>query len=133
MKPKRGFAKDIYEILLAEGPLAYNGIHKRLRQRNIRASAKQVKKALTNMQTRKQLRRAEHCKKKFVVANAVMRQTDAFSAEPVDLHQPVNKTPERAQIEPYEALSNAGWREVALVAAIAAISAALTTIILEYL
>jgi hypothetical protein len=133
MKPNRGFAKDIYEILLAEGPLAYNGIHKRLRQRNIRASAKQVKKALTNMQARKQLRRAEHCKNKFVVASAVMRQTDALSAEPVDLHQPVNKTPERAQIEPHEALSNAGWREVALVAAIAAISAALTTIILEYL
>ena len=115
MKPNRGFAKDIYEILQAEGPLAYNGIHKRLRERNIRASSKQVKKALTNMQNRKQLQRTEHCKKKFVavpalesndLANMVMEWNEggreayieARKANPSPTHPEATETPEESQI-----------------------------------
>jgi hypothetical protein len=45
----------------------------------------------------------------------------------------VEKTPEKALIGQHEPLNETGWRDVVLVTAIAAISAALTTIILEYL
>jgi hypothetical protein len=133
MKPKRGFARDIYEIVQADGPLAYNGIHERLRKRKVRMSKDQVKRCLINMQQREQLVRSDQNYNKFVVVEITKAVERAQMPDPIQPPSPVEKTPERAQIEPYEALSNAGWRGVALVAAIAAISAALTTIILEYL
>ena len=65
MKPKHGFSKEIYSIVEAHGPLAYNGIHSRLRERKIRLSKDQVKRALNNMQQRDQLVRSEHNRKKL--------------------------------------------------------------------
>ena len=67
MKPKHGFSKEIYSIVEAHGPLAYNGIHSRLRERKVRMSKDQVKRALNNMQQRDQLVRSEHNRNKFVV------------------------------------------------------------------
>ena len=70
MKPKRGFAKEIYEIVQADGPLAYNGIHERLRKRKVRMSKNQVKRCLINMQQRRQLvKSGQHYNKFVVVAN----------------------------------------------------------------
>ena len=44
MKPKHGFSKEIYAIVKSHGPLAYNGIHSRLRERSVRMSKDQVRK-----------------------------------------------------------------------------------------
>jgi hypothetical protein len=67
VKPKRGFAREIYEIVQADGPLAYNGIHERLRKRKVRMSKNQVKRCLINMQQRRQLVKSGQHYNKFVV------------------------------------------------------------------
>ncbi len=132
MKPKRGFARDIYEIVQADGPLAYNGIHKRLRERKVRMSKHQVQRCLINMQQRKQLVRSEQNFNKFVVVenkNAVER---AETPDPIQSPSLVEKTPESVEITPTEGLSQLDSSTITLIAAIAAGTAALTTIILRF-
>ena len=87
MKPRNGFSKEIYSIVKAHGPLAYNGIHSRLRERSVRMSKDQVKKTLSNMVQRDQLVRSEHNPKKFVVVgfDEDVIISDPVSTPPVDL------------------------------------------------
>jgi len=132
MKPKRGFARDIYEIVQADGPLAYNGIHKRLRERKVRMSKHQVQRCLINMQQRKQLVRSEQNFNKFIVVenkNAVER---AETPDPIKSPSLVEKTPQSVEITPTEGLSQLDSTTITLIAAIAAGTAALTTIILRF-
>ena len=102
MKPKRGFAKDIYEILQADGPLAYNSIHKRLRERKIRMSKQQVQRCLINMQQRKQLVRSEQNFNKFLVVEHNKAVESAETPDPIQSPSLVEKTPESAEITPPE-------------------------------
>ena len=125
MTPNRGFAKDIYQIVQENGPIAYGGIHKRLRERKIRASTKQVKKALSNMVHRNKLARAEHCDKKFILA-----QKPAFKLEPTPTPTQVEKTPERDEITPSRGLFSI---DLAILTVIAVITSALTTMVLRNL
>jgi len=130
MKPNRGFAKDIYEIVEENGPVAYGGIHKRLRERKIRVSSKQVKKSLSNMVHRNNLARADHCSNKFVVANPKTHQKPAFELELTPTPTQVEKTPERDEITPPRGLFNI---DLAILAVIAVITSALTTIVMRSL
>ena len=132
MKPKRGFARDIYEIVQADGPLAYNGIHKRLRERKIRMSKNQVQRCLINMQQRKQLVRSEQNFNKFVVVENNKAVESAEMLDPIQSPSIVEKTPERAEITPTEGLSQLDSSTITLIAAIAAGTAALTSIILRF-
>jgi len=132
MKPKRGFARDIYEIVQADGPLAYNGIHKRLRERKIRMSKHQVQRCLINMQQRKQLVRSEQNFNKFVVVENNKAVESAEMLDPIQSPSLVEKTPERAEITPTEGLSQLDSSTITLIAAIAAGTAALTSIILRF-
>ncbi len=132
MKPKRGFARDIYEIVQADGPLAYNGIHKRLRERKIRMSKNQVQRCLINMQQRKQLVRSEQNFNKFVVVENNKAVESAEMLDPIQSPSLVEKTPERAEITPTEGLSQLDSSTITLIAAIAAGTAALTSIILRF-
>lgn len=132
MKPTRGFARDIYEIVQADGPLAYNGIHKRLRERKIRMSKHQVQRCLANMQQRKQLVRSEQTFKKFVVVDNNKAIESAEILDPIQSPSLVEKTPERAEITPIEGLSQLDLSTIALIATIAAGTAAITTIILRF-
>lgn len=132
MKPKRGFARDIYEIVQADGPLAYNGIHKRLRERKIRMSKNQVQRCLINMQQRKQLVRSEQNFNKFVVVENNKAVESAEMLDPIQSPSLVEKTPESVEITPTEGLSQLDSSTITLIAAIAAGTAALTSIILRF-
>ena len=132
MKPKRGFARDIYEIVQADGPLAYNGIHKRLRERDIRMSKAQVKRCLVNMQQRQQLVRSDQNYQKFSVVVSQEAQESLDMTDPIQSPSLVEKTPEKAEISPTEGLSQLDLSTIALIATIAAGTAALTSIILRF-
>jgi hypothetical protein len=128
MKPKHGFSKEIYAIVEAHGPLAYNGIHSRLRERNVRMSKDQVKRALNNMQQRDQLVRSEHNPKKFVVVG----HEDVIFSDPIPTPPVVEETPESAELPPSEGLTQLDSTAIIMIAAIAAGTAALTTIVLRF-
>ena len=129
MKPKHGFSKEIYSIVEAHGPLAYNGIHSRLRERKIRLSKDQVKRALNNMQQRDQLVRSEHNRKKFVVVGF---DESVIVPDPIPTPPAVEKTPEIEELPPSQGLPQLDSTAIAMIAAIAAGTAALTTIILRF-
>ena len=128
MKPKHGFSKEIYTIVKAHGPLAYNGIHTRLRERHVRMSKDQVKKTLSNMVQRNQLVRSEHNPKKFVI----VRHEDVIISDPIPTPPVVEKTAEIEELTPSEGLPQLDSTAIAMIAAIAAGTAALTTIILRF-
>jgi hypothetical protein len=130
MKPKHGFSKEIYTIVKANGPLAYSGIHARLRQRSVRMSKDQVLKTLSNMVQRNQLVRSERNPKKFVVVGF---DENVIVSDPVPTPPAVEKTPEIAELPPSEGLTQLDSTAITMIAAIAAGTAALTTIILRYL
>ena len=131
MKPKHGFSKEIYAIVKAHGPLAYNGIHSRLRERSVRMSKDQVKKTLSNMVQRNQLVRSEHNPKKFVVVD-YKEHEDVIISDPIPTPPFVEKTPEIEELTPSEGLSQLDATAITMIAAIAAGTAALTTIILRF-
>jgi hypothetical protein len=128
MKPKHGFSKEIYLIVKAHGPLAYNGIHSRLRERSVRMSKDQVKKTLSNMVQRNQLVRSEHNPKKFVVVG----HEDVIFSDPLPTPPTVEETPESAELPPSEGLTQLDSTAIIMIASIAAGTAALTTIILRF-
>jgi hypothetical protein len=130
MKPKHGFSKEIYTLVKANGPLAYSGIHARLRQRSVRMSKDQVLKTLSNMVQRNQLVRSERNPKKFVVVGF---DENVIVSDPVPTPPAVEKTPEIAELPPSEGLTQLDSTAITMIAAIAAGTAALTTIILRYL
>ena len=128
MKPRHGFSKEIYTIVKAHGPLAYNGIHSRLRERSVRMSKDQVKKTLSNMVQRDQLVRSERNPKKFVV----VAHENVIVSDPTPTPPVVEKTPERAELPPSQGLTQLDSTAIAMIAAIAAGTAALTTIVLRF-
>jgi hypothetical protein len=128
MKPKHGFSKEIYTIVKANGPLAYSGIHARLRQRSVRMSKDQVLKTLSNMVQRNQLVRSEHNPKKFVIVG----HENVIVSDPVPTPPAVEKTPEIAELPPSEGLTQLDSTAIIMIAAIAAGTAALTTIVLRF-
>jgi hypothetical protein len=128
MKPKHGFSKEIYTIVKAHGPLAYNGIHSRLRERSVRMSKDQVKKTLSNMVQRDQLVRSEHNPKKFVV----VKYEDVIISDPIPTPPAVEKTPESVELPPSQGLTQLDSTAITMIAAIAAGTAALTTIVLRF-
>ena len=128
MKPKHGFSKEIYSIVKDHGPLAYNGIHSRLRERSVRMSKDQVKKTLSNMVQRDQLVRSEHNPKKFVV----VKHEDVIISDPAPTPPFVEKTAEIEELPPSQGLPRLDSTAIAMIAAIAAGTAALTTIILRF-
>jgi hypothetical protein len=128
MKPKHGFSKEIYTIVKANGPLAYSGIHARLRQRSVRMSKDQVLKTLSNMVQRNQLVRSERNPKKFVVVG----HEDVIVSDPIPTPPAVEKTPEIAELPPSEGLTQLDSTAIIMIAAIAAGTAALTTIVLRF-
>ena len=129
MKPKHGFSKEIYSIVEAHGPLAYNGIHSRLRERKVRMSKDQVKRALNNMQQRDQLVRSEHNRNKFVVVGF---DENVIVSDPILTPPAVEKTPEIEELPPSQGFTQLDSTAIAMIAAIAAGTAALTTIILRF-
>lgn len=129
MKPKHGFSKEIYTIVKAHGPLAYNGIHTRLRERSVRMSKDQVKKTLSNMVQRDQLVRSEHNPKKFVVVGF---DESVIVPDPIPTPPAVEKTPEMEELPRSQGLPQLDSTAIAMIAAIAAGTAALTTIILRF-
>ena len=129
MKPKHGFSKEIYSIVEAHGPLAYGGIHSRLRERKIRLSKDQVKRALNNMQQRDQLVRSEHNRKKFVVVGF---DESVIVPDPAPTPTVVEKTPDIAELPPSQGFTQLDSTAITMIAAIAAGTAALTTIILRF-
>jgi len=129
MKPKHGFSKEIYTIVKADGPLAYSGIHARLRQRSVRMSKDQVLKTLSNMLQRNQLVRSERNPKKFVVVGF---DENVIVSDPVPTPPAVEKTPEIAELPPSEGLTQLDSTAIIMIASIAAGTAALTTIILRF-
>ena len=132
MKPTYGFQKEIYDVLEEHGPLAYTSIHKHLKARGSEIKPKQVRKALDNLRTRGFAVRTETDRRKYtvVVANQIEIKTE--TPEPIQSPSLVEKTPERAEITPTEGLSQLDSSTITLIAAIAAGTAALTTIILRF-
>jgi hypothetical protein len=131
MKPKHGFSKEIYTIVKAHGPLAYNGIHTRLRERSVRMSKDQVLKTLSNMVQRNQLVRSERNPKKFVVVDYKDHE-DVIISDPILTPPVVEKTPESVELPPSQGLTQLDSTSITMIAAIAAGTAALTTIILRF-
>jgi len=161
VKPKRGFAREIYEIVQADGPLAYNGIHERLRKRKVRMSKDQVKRCLINMQQRRQLVRADHNYNKFVVVanknslqgedrHSVTKMVQEWNeggreayakvkpSNPVPNPSLVEKTPESGEITPPKRLFETvevrlDVKDKVYILLVAAAASSLTAILLELL
>ena len=161
MKPKRGFAKEIYEIVQADGPLAYNGIHERLRKRKVRMSKNQVKRCLINMQQRRQLVKSDQHYNKFVVVPSENDLVDedlysvtqmveewnlggqkafakAKKSNPAPNPSVAEKTPESDEITPPKRLFETvevrlDVKDKAYILLVAAAASSLTAILLELL
>lgn len=132
MKPTYGFQKEIYDVLEEHGPLAYTSIHKHLKARGSEIKPKQVRKALDNLRSRGFAVRTETDRRKYTVVVANQIEIETETPEPIQSPSLVEKTPERAEITPTEGLSQLDSSTITLIAAIAAGTAALTSIILRF-
>lgn len=132
MKPTYGFQKEIYDVLEEHGPLAYTSIHKHLKARGSEIKPKQVRKALDNLRTRGFAVRTETDRRKYTVVVANQMEIETETPDPIQSPSLVEKTPERAEITPTEGLSQLDSSTITLIAAIAAGTAALTSIILRF-
>jgi len=132
MKPTYGFQKEIYDVLEEHGPLAYTSIHKHLKARGSEIKPKQVRKALDNLRSRGFAVRTETDRRKYTVVVANQIEIETETPEPIQSPSLVEKTPERAEITPAEGLSQLDSSTITLIAAIAAGTAALTSIILRF-
>ena len=132
MKPTYGFQKEIYDVLEEHGPLAYTSIHKHLKARGSEIKPKQVRKALDNLRSRGFAVRTETDRRKYTVVVANQVEIETETPEPIQSPSLVEKTPERAEITPTEGLSQLDSSTITLIAAIAAGTAALTSIILRF-
>jgi repressor of nif and glnA expression len=132
MKPTYGFQKEIYDVLEEHGPLAYTSIHKHLKAKGSEIKPKQVRKALDNLRTRGFAVRTETDRRKYTVVVANQIEIETETPDPIQSVSLVEKTPERAEITPTEGLSQLDSTTITLIAAIAAGTAALTTIILRF-
>lgn len=110
MKPNRGIMRDVFDVLNeSEKPLAYNGIHTRLRKRGQKASAKQVKKALDNLQSRSFIERSKSDHRKFMLHSLIVKekltgQRELQATTPIPNPSLAEKTPESDQITPTNGL-----------------------------
>ena len=132
MKPTYGFQKEIYDVLEEHGPLAYTSIHKHLKARGSEIKPKQVRKALDNLRTRGFAVRTESDRRKYTVVINNQVETEAEAPNPIQSPSLVEKAPESVEITPAEGLSQLDSSTITLIAAIAAGTAALTTIILRF-
>lgn len=132
MKPTYGFQKEIYDVLEEHGPLAYTSIHKHLKARGSEIKPKQVRKALDNLRTRGFAVRTETDRRKYTVVVANQVEIETETPDPIQSPSLVEKTPESVEITPTEGLSQLDSSTITLIAAIAAGTAALTTIILRF-
>ena len=132
MRPTYGFQKEIYDVLEEHGPLAYTSIHKHLKARGSEIKPKQVRKALDNLRSRGFAVRTETDRRKYTVVVANQMEIDTETPDPIQSPSLVEKTPERAEITPTEGLSQLDSSTITLIAAIAAGTAALTSIILRF-
>ena len=132
MKPTYGFQKEIYDVLEEHGPLAYTSIHKHLKARGSEIKPKQVRKALDNLRTRGFAVRTETDRRKYTVVVANQIEIETETPEPIQSPSLVEKTPEMTEITPTEGLSQLDSSTITLIAAIAAGTAALTSIILRF-
>ena len=132
MRPTYGFQKEIYDVLEEHGPLAYTSIHKHLKARGSEIKPKQVRKALDNLRSRGFAVRTETDRRKYTVVVANQIEIETETPDPIQSPSLVEKTPERAEITPTEGLSQLDSSTITLIAAIAAGTAALTTIILRF-
>lgn len=132
MKPTYGFQKEIYDVLEEHGPLAYTSIHKHLKARGSEIKPKQVRKALDNLRSRGFAVRTETDRRKYTVVVANQVEIETETPEPIQSPSLVEKTPESVEITPTEGLSQLDSSTITLIAAIAAGTAALTTIILRF-
>lgn len=132
MKPTYGFQKEIYDVLEEHGPLAYTSIHKHLKARGSEIKPKQVRKALDNLRTRGFAVRTESDRRKYTVVINNQVETEAEAPNPIQSPSLVEKAPESVEITPTEGLSQLDSSTITLIAAIAAGTAALTTIILRF-
>ena len=132
MKPTYGFQKEIYDVLEEHGPLAYTSIHKHLKARGSEIKPKQVRKALDNLRSRGFAVRTETDRRKYTVVVANQIEIETETPEPIQSPSLVEKTPERVEIRPTEGLSQLDSSTITLIAAIAAGTAALTSIILRF-
>jgi len=132
MKPTYGFQKEIYDVLEEHGPLAYTSIHKHLKAKGSEIKPKQVRKALDNLRSRGFAVRTETDRRKYTVVVANQVEIETETPEPIQSPSLVEKTPERAETTPTEGLSQLDSSTITLIAAIAAGTAALTSIILRF-
>lgn len=132
MKPTYGFQKEIYDVLEEHGPLAYTSIHKHLKARGSEIKPKQVRKALDNLRSRGFAVRTETDRRKYTVVVANQIEIETETPDPIQSPSLVERTPERAEITPTEGLSQLDSSTITLIAAIAAGTAALTSIILRF-
>ena len=132
MKPTYGFQKEIYDVLEEHGPLAYTSIHKHLKARGSEIKPKQVRKALDNLRSRGFAVRTETDRRKYTVVVANQVEIETETPDPIQSPSLVEKTPESVEITPTEGLSQLDSTTITLIAAIAAGTAALTTIILRF-
>lgn len=132
MRPTYGFQKEIYDVLEEHGPLAYTSIHKHLKARGSEIKPKQVRKALDNLRSRGFAVRTETDRRKYTVVVANQIEIETETPDPIQSPSLVEKTPESVEITPTEGLSQLDSSTITLIAAIAAGTAALTSIILRF-
>jgi len=144
VKPNRGITRDVFDVIVeSEKPLAYNGIHTRLRKRGQKASAKQVKKALDNLQSRSFIERSKSDRRKFMLHSLIVKekltgQRERQATKPILNPSLVEKTPESEEITPPKRLFETvevrlDVKDKVYISLVAAAASSLTAILLELL
>ena len=131
-KPRKGNAREVFDILDEHGPMAYYAIRRHLVERGSEQKPKQTKIAVNNLMGRRYIQRCESDYRRYEI-RAKRPDFQLEMPEPVQTPSPVEKTPEREEIRPTEGLFGLNMRDSAIVIAIAIATSALTTIILRIL
>lgn len=131
-RPRKGNAREIFDILDEHGPMAYHTIRRHLLDKGSEMKAKQARTAINNLMGRKYIQRSQADFRRYEIRT---KQPDfeLQLSDPIQTPSPVDKTPESVEITPTEGLSQLDSSTITLIAAIAAGTAALTTIVLRYL
>ena len=131
-RPRKGNAREIFDILDEHGPMAYHTIRRHLLDKGSEMKAKQARTAINNLMGRKYIQRSQADFRRYEIRT---KQPDfeLQLSDPIQTPSPVEKTPERVEITPTEGLFGMNLKDSAIVIVIAVITSALTTTILENL
>ncbi len=104
-RPRKGNAREIFDILDEHGPMAYHTIRRHLLDSGSEMKAKQARTAINNLMGRKYIQRSQADFRRYEIRT---KQPDfeLQLSDPIQTPSPVEKTPERVEITPTDGFTD---------------------------